>query len=149
MARVQCVMLSGRYRTESLCSHWSNTSSKYCKTPACQDLNYVEDLPHILQVCSSLQLTRIKLLDFTAKYLSKVDILEVQRIIVNYCRQEHPLFCQILTDCSVLPDVIRAAQVYGADTVHGHLFHVTRMWCYCLHRDRLKLLGRWTSRKTS
>ena len=35
------------------------------------------------------------------------------------------------------------AQEFGSKLVHENLFRVTRTWCYCLHRDRLRILGRW------
>ena len=121
MANVQSVMLSGRYRTEALASHWSEPRTKNCKTLFCKDLRIVEDLKHILADCVALQSTRDKLFDFTSKYCSKIDILEIRRIINTYCSLQHPRFCQFLTDCSVLPDVINAGHVYGKEVVHDHL----------------------------
>ena len=143
MANVQLTMISGRYRTEALASHWSLSGSKYCQTPHCTDLGTVEDLRHILAECGALQSTRKNLSDFTAKYCSKIDVPEIVRIILTHCSVQHPQFCQFLVDCSVLPAVIRAAQEFGSKLVHEHLFRVTRTWCYCLHRDRLRILGRW------
>ena len=67
MANVQTVMLSGRYRTEALASHWSESGSKFCQTPQCKDLNLVEDLTHILAVCGALNHTRSKLRNVTNK----------------------------------------------------------------------------------
>ena len=143
MANVQLTMISGRYRTEALASHWSFSGSKYCPTPHCTDLGTVEDLRHILAECGALQSTRKNLSDFTAKYCKKIDVPEIVRIILTHCSVQHPQFCQFLVDCSVLPAVIRAAQEFGSKLVHEHLFRVTRTWCYCLHRDRLRILGRW------
>ena len=54
-ATVQAKMLSGRYRTEKLCSHWSNNKSGYCLS-GCS--SQVEDLSHILLDCPSLSKTR-------------------------------------------------------------------------------------------
>ena len=146
MANIQCLMLSGRYRTEALCSHWSESGDKFCKSSNCKEYQTVEDLPHILATCGSLQATREKLMDFTAKYKNSIEISVVQDIISTFCSTSHPSFCQFLIDCSVLPEVITAAQNHGSDVVFHHLFRITRTWCYCLHRDRLKNLGRWTKR---
>ena len=146
MAKVQSIMLSGRYRTEALSSHWSETRSAHCKTPHCKDLGIREDLLHILATCKSLEPTRERLKDFTRKYCSRLDSSEVQRIIHTYSSPTHPQFCQFLTDCSVLPDVIVATQAHGQEGVHRHLFNVTRTWCYCLHRDRLRILDHWIPR---
>ena len=143
MANVQTVMLSGRYRTEALASHWSETGSKFCQTPHCKDQNLVEDLTHILAICGALDQTRSKLRDFTKKYCSKIESPDIKQIVEEYCTMNHPQFCQFLVDCSVLPLVITAVQVFGEKTVHEDLFRITRTWCYTLHRDRLKILGRW------
>ena len=143
MAGVQAVMLSGRYRTEALASHWSDSGTRDCKTEHCKGQNLEENIEHILSKCYSLDQTRTQLRHFKSNYSSKVDNAEIRRLIYTYTNTDHPQFCQFLVDCSVLPDVIRACQDYGQGVVHSHLFRVTRSWCYSLHRDRLKLLGRW------
>ena len=44
MSTVQALMLSGRYRTELLCSKWSPQSSGSCLTPTCKGLGIPENL---------------------------------------------------------------------------------------------------------
>ena len=44
---------------------------------------------------------------------------------------------QFVLDCSVIPEVISAAQ--KDKSVYTLLFKATRTWCYSLHRTRLKL----------
>ena len=57
MAVIQASMLSGRYRTEYLCRHWSKNKEGVCLlSPHCSSTT--EDLPHILAFCPAL--TRIK-----------------------------------------------------------------------------------------
>ena len=138
MATIQARFLSGRYRTEKLCSHWSTNSSGVCKMSSfCQTS---EDIPHILQHCCALKDTRDKLLAFTNNYCNSHPI--ISGIIQTYCKIDCRLFCQFLLDCSVLPDVISVVQSHGQEVLE-HLFNITRIWTYSLHRDRLKLLGRW------
>ena len=48
MVIVQAVVLSGRYKTEALTSHWSETGSRHCKTPECTDANIEENLEQSL-----------------------------------------------------------------------------------------------------
>ena len=54
--------------------------------------------------------------------------------------------CNVVEDmlffCSSLPEVIRLVQKHG-NHVLEHRFNITHLWCYCLHRDRLKILWRW------
>ena len=137
MATVQARFLSGRYRTQSLCRHWSGTSGMCKLSPDC---NTPEDTVHILQHCKSLDQTREKLMVFTRSYCTSHPV--ITSLVDSYCNVRCRLFVQFLLDCSVLPRVIAAVQVHGQDIL-THLFNITRMWVYSLHRDRLKILGRW------
>ena len=142
MSTIQCLMISGRYRTEALCSHWSKSGSKFCTAPSCKGLNIVEDLDHILAFCGNLESTRQKLTEFTSNYIKKLGHPIVTEIVIKYCVSTNSLFCQFLVDCTSIPEVISATQIYGPD-VQKSLLHITRVWCYCIHRDRLRTLGRW------
>ena len=140
MATVQAVMLSGRYRCGSLTRHWSPSSSGFCLlSPTCNEV--VEDLTHILQHCPALSIFRSKLLHFTISYASNLPFL-LQDILVRKCCPDYHGFCRFVLDCSSDPEVIHAYQIHG-QAVHFHLFAVTRVWVYVLHRERLKMLGRW------
>ena len=139
MATIQAQMISGRYRTELLCSHWSKNKSGFCLLSAsCSST--VEDLPHLLSSCTALKPTREKLLRFTHNYCKELPY--IKEIIINFCNPASSVFSQFLLDCSSFPSVIIAAQQHG-DEVHHHLFHITRTWVYTLHKVRMKKLGRW------
>ena len=143
MATVQALMISGRFRTEELCSNWSNNKSGVCLlSKECSST--IENLHHILSACSVLQPTRHKLMKFTEEYSMKFPV--IKNLVSSLCDQSSPLFSQFLLDCSSLPSVIKAAQLHG-DEIHHHLFHITRTWVYTLHKTRLKLLGRWNQFK--
>ena len=140
MATVQAKMLSGRYRTEALCSNWKIHSTGVCLlSPVCSST--IEDLQHILSHCCALTPTREKLLDFTTRYCLQVST-PISQLITEYTNPSNKDFHQFLIDCSTLPAIISAARLHGYD-VHHHLFHVTRTWEYTLHKERLKILGRW------
>ena len=66
----------------------------------------------------------------------------VKNIVTRHCAPNSATFCQFLIDCSVLADVVRAVQLEG-NAVLQHLFAITRTWVYSLHKERMKLLGRW------
>ena len=68
--------------------------------------------------------------------------LVIASLVEQYCNVSSRLFVQFLLDCSVIPDVIAAVQIHGQHIL-AKLFDITRVWVYALHRDRLKLLGRW------
>ena len=131
MATIQAKMLSGRYRTEKLCRHWSKNKNGFCLllSPSCSTTP--EDLPNILAK---------KLMLFTVEYSMKVP--DITHLIRTLCHPSNPTFCQFLIDCSSLPEIILAEQTSGCPVIF-HLFNITRTWIYTLLRERLKLLGRW------
>ena len=138
MATVQAQMLSGRYRTELLCSNWSKNTSGHCLlSTSCK---VVEDITHILKCCKSLSSTREKLFSFAGSYCD--DNPDIKDLVQLYCTPANPKFCQFLLDCSTLPEVISSVQKNGSNVLK-HLFNITRIWCYSIHRERLKILGRW------
>ena len=51
----QARFLSGRYRSESLASHWSTNTNGYCLAPTCNTT--VETIEHILTECASYRET--------------------------------------------------------------------------------------------
>ena len=140
MATVQAHMVSSRYKCESLCKHWSkkNTEGFCLLSPSCA--NIVEDVPHILSSCSGLSEQRRKLASFTSRYAASVPV--IMDLILTLCLPSNPSFVQFLLDCSCLPEVIHATQQHGKEVLE-HLFLITRLWVYTLHRERMKLLGRW------
>ena len=71
-----------------------------------------------------------------------VDV-DVRNLILFHCDTTSPSFCVFLLDCSCLPDVIMLVQKYGSDILKN-IFEVTRTWTFTLHRERLKLLERWS-----
>ena len=78
-AVVQATFLSGRYRTERLCRHWSSNKEGYCLLTQCINYNHVEDLQHIFLHCVSLSEARCRLVNFTLAYVQKVEILQIIR----------------------------------------------------------------------
>ena len=141
MASVQSQMVSGRYRTEGLCRHWSmkNKEGHCLLSAACT--NTVEDIPHILLHCAGLNEIRAKLSLFTINYCKSIPAV-ISNLILSLSLPSNPNFCQFIFDCSVLPAVIQAHQLYGDDVLH-HAFNVTRRWIYSLHKTRMRILGRW------
>ena len=48
-ARIQAIFLSGKYRTERLCRHWSQNKEGVCLLPPCNNQGFYEDVVPILQ----------------------------------------------------------------------------------------------------
>ena len=133
-------MISGRYRCGALTRHWSSSDNGYCSlSTLCHGI--LDDIHHILVECVALRSVRKKLFGFVSDYSSKLPTY-LQDLIMIKCSYSNPDLCQFLLDCSLDHDVIFLAQNYG-DDIYRHIFLVTRTWIYCLHRQRLKLLGLW------
>ena len=139
MALVQIKMLSGRYRCDALLQHWQPSTNGQCQlSHLCHEC---EDIPHILQRCFALVPVRQKLQVFTENFVKTLPT-EVKNIVEFYCNPSSPQFCNFLLDCSTLPPVISAAQMYG-DDIFRRLYSLTGAWVYALHRERLKMRGSW------
>ena len=135
-AIIQCRMLSGRYRTELLSSHWSSNRLGYCLNSECSEVP--ETLEHILLWCPSYHEKRVKL---RALSLANTDST-VDQFVSKVLDGTPSLFLQFLLDASVFPEVICLVQMYG-DQPLKTLFHITRTWCFTIHKERASILQRW------
>ena len=132
-AIVQCRMLSGRYRTQKLSSHWSEYGDSSCPSPFCTQV--VESLEHILLHCPSYALAR-------ANIQTKVELIQhtaVASLVTASLSRPPEYLLQFLLDASVLQETRSLVQLHGENTLFI-IFNITRTWCYSVHRDRLKLL---------
>ena len=137
-ACVQAKMLSGRFRTESLCRFWSTNTNGYCLAPTCHEI--VEDIEHILVRCPSLEDSRRRL---RSTWLCKAASEPlIHQLLVQVLAAHTEEFSQFVLDPSTNPEVITLSQKYGLN-IHKNLFYLTRTWCHTLYKERLKILGRW------
>ena len=136
---VQSIMLSGRYRCGALTRYWNNNDGSCMLSVICKGI--LEDIPHILKFCPALVITRNNLLEFTHRYLTELPD-ELKFLLGSMYHPDHPQFCQLLLDCSSIPSIISLTQQLGPFILE-HIFFVSRVWVFALHRERLKLLGKW------
>ena len=137
---VQLRLLSGRARLGSLLRHFSPANTGLCELCSLE----VEDLAHfLLPRCPRLQERADVLHQYMLTMLHESPICsQILNNILTGAKKDQDIWLQFVLDCSVMPEVISAAQ--ADDSVLHLLFKITRTWCYSLHRTRLKLLGRWT-----
>ena len=135
-AIVQCKMLSGRYRTELLTSHWSKNKLGFCLTSTCTCIK--ESIEHILLWCPSYQPVRDKLKNLWLSCTHPL-ITDLLRTVLNGPALD---LVQFILDASVHPKVITLGQNFGDEPVKI-IFHLTRTWCFALHKERAKILQRW------
>ena len=131
----QARFLSGRYRTESLCRHWTANTMGLCLCCSCK---IEESIDHILLFCPAYQGTRQTVINYWIKR-SRGPALQ---LVLEAIASPSVIFLQFLLDCSSLPPIITATQLHGQDIL-SQIFHLTRTWCFAIHRERMKMLGRW------
>ena len=128
-------MLSGRYRTESLASHWASNSPGYCLAPTCSLVT--EDLEHILLYRPSYQQSR----DNFARLWRATKIPTILHLITTLLSESGSALLLLIPSTNLV--VIRMYQDYGPEPLRI-VFHLTRTWCFTIHKSRAKLLERWT-----
>ena len=133
-AIIQARFLSGRYRSESLTTHFAKGNSPNCSICPEKPIGSIE---HILTMCSSL----LPIRSLHLKHLSDSTTLGsiTKGIIQNYFEKSADLITQMLLDPSTLPEVIHAGQ-NGQNEVLDEIFRFTRSWCYSMHINRRQLL---------
>ena len=137
-AVTSCRMISGRYLTDKLQSHWTQNRSGYCLLPNCVP-GSVGSLEHLLLHCTALSSTRAKLLKLCTNVAQESTHLFT--IISNILQSDNELLMmQFILDSSVLPEVIRTTQQFGT-CVRDRLMYIGRSWCYSIHRERMRQLG--------
>ena len=131
---VQLRMLSGRYRVGSLLRHFSAEHSGLCELCGSE----AEDIVHlVVPWCPVLQERRALLIEYIEGVLSESLVcLNIFKSILESSQEQQ---VQFFLDCSVIPEVIQAAQ--SDNSILTLLFRATRTRCYSLHRTRLKILG--------
>ena len=129
-------MLSGRYRSENLSRHWSTNKEGYCLTSSCYEA--VETLEHILLCCPSYSDRRQLLINMWARTTNPT----LKYLLTVFQQSTINVKMQFLLDPTDLPEVVDAVTLEGPELLQ-QLLYLSRTWCFSIHRDRLKLLGRW------
>ena len=139
-ARIQLLFLSSQYPSAKLQRHWSlENPLGLCTFQYCQDRLIVESPEHILLHCPAYSASRQNMVSLCLKVEDSVSHSLVIGLLVSNSNQK---MMQFLLDCSVMPDVIYWAQHHG-DHILNDLFYLSRTWCFAIHRERMKRLGRW------
>ena len=106
----------------------------------CPELNLQEDVAHILLVCPALTDARSHVTAIWNKSSSKSPVL--LKLLQAQNTKSPDKIVRFLLDCASVPIVIEAVQEHGTNILEK-LFYLTRLWTYSVHRQRLKLLGRF------
>ena len=136
-------MISGRYRTEVLCKHWSDNRAGFCLAPTCCDIPGT--LEHLLIECPALETTRKRL---QLMWLSRSSQFPpLHHFIANLLTSPSPVQVQFILDPTTFPEMIHYHQYYGQPLI-DHLLYLVRTFAYNIHRQKLILIGRWPGHNT-
>ena len=131
-------MVSGRYRSDYLCRHWTPANRKgYCLADTCNEV--VVDLVHMLVVCPALQSVRKRLVKFWFDRSAATPAL-LRFISEIVCSPPHDL-TQFILDPSQFPAILAMWSNLGRDIIN-HIYYLTRTFAYYMHREKMILLGR-------
>ena len=131
-------LLSGRYRSDWLCRHWSKTNpSGHCLL--CPGENIPGTVEHMLVSCPGLDDKRDDLILYWSQHTE--DNPHLQHLTSSMLSSDEDTLVQFLLDPSAVPSVINGCQqkLYSLSDV----FKLTRTFCYGIHRRRLQLIGRF------
>ena len=131
-------LLSGRYRSDWHVRHWSHANKEgFCQL--CPGKDIPGTIEHLLVNCGALECKRETLFNFWKQQTEEsINLQNLLNLVLQYNTTE---FVQFVLDPSVTPSVIAGCQqgLFSLDEV----FHLTRTFCYGIHRRRLQLLGRF------
>ena len=134
--RVSC-QADTEYRSAYLTRHWDKKNPDgLCQAGTCEGLQ--EDIKHILLECQMYNQERDKLAIFWIENENET----VRNLAKEALNSNLDYLLQFILDCSALPSVISATQQHGHVILY-ELFHLTRTWCFVMHRQRMRMLGRW------
>ena len=107
-------MLSGRYRTQKLASHWSSNRNGFCLAPTCT--GKVEDIEHILVECPALAAarSRLKQLFFTRT----TNLPYLYHLICGIFESAPEVQTQFILDPTAFQEVLRYVCIICADHLH-------------------------------
>ena len=144
-ARIQLLFLSSQYPCAEHTRHWAPDNPQgLCSYTPCKDNEVTESPEHVLLHCPAYTSTRQNMYSLCFKLTNRVAFSIVTNILFK-TRNTNKHLMQLLLDCSVLPEVIRAVQVHG-EKVFSDIFFLSRIWCFSIHRERMKRLGKWNFR---
>ena len=96
-----------------------------------------ESLQHILLDCPEYAVTRTNIVK---KWLS-VEDQAVAQLAMHALSQPPAYLMQFILDATVMPLTRNLLKSRDENSL-GLLMNLTRTWCYCVHRERQRLLKR-------
>ena len=138
-AKIQLLFLSSQYPCAKRTRHWSpDNPDGVCSVTTCKEEKQVESPEHLLLKCPAYSSTRLQLISLGMKTHNP----EAHKLFVKFLFSNTTKLMQFLLDPACIPEVILSAQTHG-DDIYGDIFYIGRSWCFSIHRERMKRLGKW------
>ena len=118
-------------------ARWSSNVLGVCKSTSCNQVP--EPLEHILLLCPSYSKITSKIVQLWLG-TQQPQISSLVRYILQSSSDE---LLQFILDASTHHRTIALVQNMGPEIL-SVIFHLTRSWCFSIHKKRLSLLGRWS-----
>ena len=132
-------MISGRYRSEDLCKHWTPSNRNgFCLADTCTEVR--GDLTHILVECKALNDVRNRLKNLW--YERSAQLPALHHLISMVLSSPPSIQVQFILDPSLFPAVTLLWEIHGQPLL-DHVYYLTRTYAYYTHRERMIMLGRW------
>ena len=142
-ARIQLLFLSSQYPCAKFVRHWTPDNPKgLCSFLTCKQSQVVESPEHVLLNCPAYTSTRDNMISLCLKTKQPKIHSLVTSLLLSNAQQS---LMQFLLDPSSFPEVIKCAQNFG-EHIYNDVFYLGRTWCFALHRERMKRIGRWNFR---
>ena len=130
-------MISGRYRSEDLCKHWSSSNKLgLCLAPTCSGV--AGDLEHILVVCPALQEVRGRL---TKLWLDRSTqspaLFQLLKMVLASPPQ---IQVQFILDPTVFDGIKMLMELHGLPIIE-YVLYLTQTYAYYIHREKMIMPG--------
>ena len=124
-------MASGRYRTPSLCRHWSSTNKEgYCPANSC--LHTPGTLEHMLVVCPALHTVRERM--YTMWLERSVMFPTLHSTIRDILESDDLVKVQFIIEPLAFHQLSNCFQLYGQKFIE-QLSYLTRTFAFYLHKE--------------
>ena len=132
-------MVSGRYRSDYLCRHWTPSNREgFCLADTCQGVE--GDLVHMLTICPALQSTRDRLVRFWKQKTQHYPVLS--KLLSEVLSSPPHAQTQFILDPCLVPAILALCNKHGKE-LFDHVYYITRTFAYYMHRAKMISLGRW------
>ena len=128
-------IISGRYRSEAFCRHWTN-SNGYCMSPTCR--NVLGDVEHLLLHCPALDCARTKMLEMWQEKTAAL-YPDLFNLISKIRKSPHSCLMHFLLNPCSFPEIIAMGQAQGTDLI-DHAYYLTRTYVHYLHKKKQKII---------